>query len=213
MLAGLSDEERRSVVALARRRRFARCEVIFHEGDPGEAMHLVAKGRVGIRVTTPMGDTATLLVLGAGDHFGEMSVISPAPRNATVTALEATETLTIHREQFDELRQRHPGIDRILLEASIAEVRRLSHQLLEALYVPVDKRVLRRLLDLVAVYRANGEETITIPLTQEDLAQMAGTTRPTVNRVLRAAEDAGGLKINRSRIDVLDVEALSRRAR
>jgi CRP-like cAMP-binding protein len=213
LLAGLSDEDQRTVVALARRRRFGRGEIIFHEGDPGDAMHLLAKGRVAIRVTTPLGDIATLLVLGVGDHFGEMAVISSAPRNATAVALEPTETLSIHRAQFEELRQRHREVDRILLEAAIAEVRRLSHQLLEALYVPVDKRVVRRLLDLVAVYRVEGEEPIIIPLTQEDLAQMAGTTRPTANKVLRAAEEAGVLAISRGRIDVIDTRALAKRAR
>ena len=213
LLGGLSDEDKRRVVSVARRRRFGRSEVIFHEGDPGDSMHLLAKGRVGIRVTTPMGQAATLLVLGAGAHFGEMAIISPAPRNATAVALEPVETLSIHRDHFEDLRRRHPGVDRILLDAAIAEIRRLSHQLLEAMYVPVDKRVLRRLLDLVAVYWVDGTPSTTIPLTQEDLAELAGTTRPTANQVLRAAEDDGAVAIHRGRIEVLDVEKLGRRAR
>lgn len=176
-------------------------------------MHLLAKGRVAIRVMTPLGDSATLLVLGPGDYFGELALVSPAPRNATAVALEVVETLSIHREQFDELRSLEPGIDTFLLHAAIAEVRRLSHRLVEALYVPADKRVLRRLLDLVELYRVDPETTTTVPLTQDDLAQLAGTTRPTTNKVLRAAEDAGALQIGRSRIEVLDPAALKRRAR
>lgn len=213
LLSTLSDDARRQVLGLARRRRFARGDFIFHEGDPGDTLHLVAKGRIGIRVTTPLGDCAMLLVLGAGDNFGEMALISPAPRNATALALEPAETLSIHRDELDELRAREPGVDKFLLDAAVAEVRRLSHQLLEALYVTADKRVLRRLLDLVEIYQTGSDTTTTIPLTQEELAQLAGTTRPTTNRVLRAAEATGTLQIGRGRIQVLDQADLLRRAR
>lgn len=213
MLAGLSEADRRNVLALARRRRFGRGDYIFHEGDPGDTLHLLAKGRVAIRVTTPLGDSATLLIVGPGEHFGEMALVSPAPRNATAVALEPAETLRVHRDEFENLRAREPGIDKLMLDAAIAEVRRLSHQLLEALYVPADKRVLRRLLDLISLYNTGSDVTTTIPLTQEDLAQLAGTTRPTTNKVLRAAEDAGTLRIGRGRIEVIDQAALARRAR
>lgn len=212
-LSVLSDDERRSVLAAARRRRFARGETLFHEGDPGDTMHLLEKGRVALRVTTPLGDTATLTVLGPGDYFGELAIVSPAPRNSTVVALEAVETLSLHRDQINALRARHADIDRVLLEAVVGEVRRLSHQLLEALYVPADKRVLRRLVDLHRLYAADGPGPATIPLTQEDVAELAGTTRPTTNKVLRQAEDAGVLRISRGRVVVLDPAGLLQRAR
>jgi CRP-like cAMP-binding protein len=213
LLDVLSQEERRSVLAVARRRKFGRNDIIFHEGDPGDTLHLIDKGRVAIRVTTPLGDVATLLVVGPGHYFGEMAIVSPAPRNATAVALEPVETLSIHRDQLEELRERHRAVDKVMMEALITEVRRLSHQLLEALYVPVDKRVLRRLLDLVDIYDGAGIGRVTIPLTQEDLAQLAGTTRPTANKVLRSAEEAGALEIGRGRIDVIDPDALRRKAR
>ena len=92
-------------------------------------------------------------------------------------------------------------------------MRRLSHALLEALYVPVEKRVLRRLGDLLALYRDGAADTVTIPLTQEDLAELAGTTRPTANKVLKAVEEAGAVRIARGRIDVLNADELARRAR
>jgi CRP-like cAMP-binding protein len=213
LLAVLDEDERRRVLALARRRRFSKGEPLFHEGDPGDTMHLIAKGRVALRVTTPLGDTATLLVLGPGDQFGEMALISPAPRNASAVALEPVETMTFHRDQLEELRRTHPGVDRFLMEGLIAEVRRLSHALLEALYVPVEKRVLRRLGDLVALYGDGESATVTIPLTQEDVAELAGTTRPTANKVLKAVEGAGAIRIARGRIDVLNADELARRAR
>lgn len=212
-LGVLSEEERRSVLSTARRRRFGRNEVIFHEGDPGDTLHLVAKGFVAIRVTTPLGDVATVRVIKAGDFFGELAVVAPGPRNATAVALENTETLGVHRGQFDELRATHPGIDQLLIAALVAEVRRLAVQLLDALYVPVEKRVWRRLVELSGTFGTGDTDATPIPLTQEDLAQVVGTTRPTVNRLLRDGELAGIVRIGRGRLEILDPEALARRAR
>lgn len=209
LLDVVPEEHARAVVALARRRRFKRGDTVFHEGDPGDTLHLIDKGYVAIRVTTPLGDTATLRVLGAGDYFGELAVVSPAPRNATVVALEAVETLAVHRDVFEELRAKHPTIDRVLLEAVVGEVRRLSVQLLDALYVPVPKRVVRRLVELVDAY---GESSgpVVVPLTQDDLAGLCGTTRPTANKVLKDLQGRGVLDVARGRVTVLDRTALRR---
>ncbi len=196
---------------MGRRRRFARNEVVFHEGDPAESFHLLLRGHAAVRITTSLGNVAMLRVLGPGQIFGELALIDPAPRNATLVALDASETLALHRQHLDELRQSHPSVDRLLLEAVIGEVRRLSAQLVELMYVPVDKRLHRRLVDLCSLY--GGEPPVTIPLTQEDLAQLTGTTRPTANKVLRSAEEAELLRVGRGRIEVLDVEGLIRRGR
>jgi CRP-like cAMP-binding protein len=148
LLDKLPEDDARAVLVAARRRRFARNEVVFHEGDPGDTVHLVDRGRVAVRVTSPLGDAVTLRILGPGAIFGELAVLSPAPRNATVVAVERTETLALHRDRFEQLRREHPDVDRILLEALITEVRRLSTQLLEALHAPVPRRVALRLIDL-----------------------------------------------------------------
>ena len=210
-LAVLSAEDRQEVLRAARRRRFARKEVIFHEGDPADTFHLLDRGHVGVRTTTPLGDVALLRVLGPGEAFGEMALIDPAPRKATIVALDACETLAFHRASFDGLRRDHPEVDRLLLNAMVVEVRRLSSQLLEMMYVPVEQRLYRRLVDLAKVYGA-GDATI-IPLTQDDLAQLTGTTRQTSNRILRAAEASGLLRVGRGRIELLDMEGLARRGR
>lgn len=206
------------MLAATVRRRFARREVLFHEGDPGDTVHLIDRGRVAIRITTPLGDVATLRVRGAGEVVGELSLLHDASRrNATVVALERSETLSLHRDQFVELRRRHPSVDAFLVNVLAEEVRRLSTLLVEALYVPADTRVLRRLLALVDIYREEGGRdeaaTIEIPLTQEDLASLAGTSRATVNRVLGEATTAGALDVHRGRITVTDHERLARLAR
>ena len=212
LLDGVPEEVRRRVLAGARLRRFARGEVVFHEGDPGDTLHLIAKGRVAIRVATALGDTATLAVLGAGDFFGELALLEERPRTASVVALEKTETLALHRDDFDRMTHDHPSVHAFLAQVLGAQVRRLTGQVMDALYVPAEKRVLRRLGELARVY-GEGEGTVVIPLTQEDLATMAGTSRATVNRVLGDAEKAGVLKIGRMRISVVDREALEKLGR
>jgi CRP-like cAMP-binding protein len=208
LLSSLSPEDRRSVLSTSRRRRFAAGEVIVHEGDPGDALHLIAKGRVGVRVTTPGGSTVLVNVHGRGSAFGHQALIEPsARRNATIAALEPTETLSIDRESFERLRAQHTGVDRLLIEILSAEVRRLTNLLAEALYESAETRVLRRLLDLDAIYDG------TIPLTQDNLASMAGTTRPTANGVLQRLVSDGVLRLGRGKLEVLDRAALATRAR
>jgi CRP-like cAMP-binding protein len=211
LLASLPEPRLRELLSLARRRRFDRHEVVFHEGDPGDAVHLINQGRVGLRVTTPMGDTVTLRILGPGAVFGELALLDPAPRNATVVALERTETLALHRDHFEELRRQHPEVDRILIDSLVAEVRRLSIHLLEALYVPVPRRVELRLVDLVQQYGDGQEEHVDIPLTQEDLAELCGASRTTVNKVLRDLEADGLVTMSRGHIRIPEPQHLRRR--
>lgn len=210
LLETLGDEDRRRVLAAARRRRYRRREVLFHEGDPSETLHLLDSGRVAIRVGTARGDTATLVVLGPGDVLGELSLVAGdvGRRTASAVALEPTETLTLDREAFEALRREHPTVERFLVAVLAAQVRRLSQHLVEALYVPADRRVARRLLELDAVYA--GDE---ITLTQEDVATLAGTSRATVNRVIGELEAAGALTIRRGRIAVVDRDELDKRGR
>jgi CRP/FNR family transcriptional regulator, cyclic AMP receptor protein len=214
LLGGLAEAEVRALLSIARRRRFARGEVVFHEHDPADTLHLVDKGRFAVRVSTPLGDQAILSILGPGDMFGELSLLGDADarRSATVASLEAGETLSVHRLDFERLRGEHPEATAVLVSILAEQVRRLSRHLLEALYVPADKRVLRRLLDLGSLY-ADGDGTTTVPLTQEDLAGLAGTSRATVNRVLRDEESRGSVKLGRGRTTVLDRAAIERRGR
>jgi len=210
VLASIPEPQVRALLSVARRRRFARHEVVFHEGDPGDAVHLIDRGRVALRVTTPLGDTVTLRILGPGSLFGELAILDPAPRNATVVALEPTETLALHQAHFDELRRQHPEVDRMVLDSLVSEVRRLSTQLLEALYVPVPRRVELRLIDLARQYGQDRPGPVDIPLTQEDLADLCGTSRPTVNKVLRGLEADGLVSVSRGHVVIPEPDRLRR---
>ena len=210
-LAKIPEAARREVLQAAQRRRFSRNEVVFHEGDPGDTLHLLLKGHVAVRTTTSMGDVAMVRVISPGQLFGELVFLGSAPRSATLAALDPCETLALHRQVLEPLRQAHRSIDTLLLEALAAEVRRLASQLRDAMYEPAERRLYRRLADLAEVF--GDERPVRIPLTQEDLAQLAGTTRPTVNKLLRSIEDADIIRVGRGRLEVLDPAALTRRAR
>jgi CRP-like cAMP-binding protein len=208
ILAGLDEADRRAVLATCTRRRYARGEVVFHEHDIGDTFHHIASGRVTIRVSSSRGDVATMAVLGRGDGFGEQALLEPDQRRmASVVALEPTETLVLSREQFEDLRGRHPTVNDLLIDHLAQQVRRLTSLHLDALFLPADQRVVKRLLELDDLY-GHGD----IAVTQEDLALMAGTTRPTANRALQPAIDAGEVSVSRGHLKVLDRKRLAQRA-
>lgn len=201
LFEGLPASELDSVLRVTTRRTFAKGEVVFHRDDPGDSLHLVVQGRFAVRVMTPVGDVAMLGIRGPGESFGEMALVHPDRRRAaTVQALEAGETRALAYSQLERLR---PAIDRMLVRMLAEEVRRNDDLLLDALYVPSERRVLRRLLEL-------GDE---VTLTQEELAQLAGTSRATVNRVLREEERRGTLELKRGGLTIRDREPIRRRAR
>lgn len=215
LLEGLPEDERRRVLTTMRRRRFVPGEVIFHEGDLGDTLHVIEAGHVAIRVTTPLGDVATFTVLGPGSAFGEGSFFnSDTRRSASAVAIGPTQTRSIGRDAFASLRREQPRVEQFLVALLAAQVRRLSELVVEVMYVPVETRVLRRLAALAHDFAgSDAGPAVVVPLTQDDLATLAGTTRPTANRVLKQAEADGLITLSRGRIHVLDAGALARRAR
>jgi CRP/FNR family cyclic AMP-dependent transcriptional regulator len=213
LLAGIPQDEVQLLLSYARRRRFARGEVVFHQHDPGDSLHLVTAGRFAVRVMTPVGETVTVAVRGPGASFGEMALVEEgARRSATVAALEQAETFAVYKDDFQRLRQKHPGMNEILIALLAGELRRLNERLLEASYLSVEKRVRRRLVELAGTYD-KGSGVVEVPLTQEELAEFAGAARATVNRVLREEQEHGTIELRRGKTLLLDLAALAKRAR
>ena len=213
LLEGVPEEDVRQLLSVARRRTFHRGEVVFHRDDPADSVHLIAKGRFAVRVMTPLGEQATIAIRGPGDSFGEMALAGPDWRRlATIEALEDAETFCVYHGDFEQLRAQQPQINQLLIAFLANEVKMLDERLLEALYLPAERRVLRRVVELANLY-ASGEGPVEVPLTQEELAGLAGTSRPTVNQVLREEQERGTVELQRGRTIVLDLEALSKRAR
>jgi CRP-like cAMP-binding protein len=205
VLDGLAPDDRSRVLAAARTRRYRRGQALFRIGDRGDALHLVEAGRVAVRVGTPDGNEATIAVRGPGDHVGEQALVQESgTRTATVVALEPVVTLALHREAFEGMRRFHPSVERVLVATLADRLVQTTDQLIEALFTPADIRVERRLAALAQIYRADDDGPVDIPLTQDDLASMAGTSRPTANRALQGLERRGVVRLARGRIRVLD---------
>ncbi len=209
----LPEAELRRLVAIARRRRFARNEVVFHQGDPADTLHLIARGRFASRLTTSVGDTVTLSVQGPGEAFGELALVETgASRSTNVVALEPGETYAVASADFDRLRGQYPSVNDLLVRLLAQRLRRQGELLVEALFVTAETRVLRRLAELAELY-GGGAPGTEVPLTQEDIAGLAGTSRATVNRVLRSEAKRGTVELRRGKTCVLDPDALAKRAR
>ncbi|MCW2747148.1 MAG: transcriptional regulator, Crp/Fnr family [Nocardioidaceae bacterium] len=215
LLSSLPSEQYEAVLGAARRRRFAKGETVFHEGDPADSLHLVATGRLAVRSGTADGEVLTLNILSPGDYFGELALMRDGTnrvRTATVAALEPAETLVLTALVFHELCTRNPGVESFMSTLLARRVEELSIRLVEALHVSLDRRVYRRLLDLAEIY-APGAPKASIPLTQTNLADLVGGSRPSVNQVLQKLATRGTVILGRGTIDVVDIGELARRAR
>lgn len=213
LLSGVPENDVRKLLAIARRRTFRRGEVVFHRDDPADSLHLIARGRFAVRVMTPLGDQVTIAIRGPGESFGEMALIDGGARSATIEALQAGETFSVYQTEFERLRRDHPSVTEIVIAFLANEVRMLDERLLEALYVPVERRVLRRVHELARLYGPGPDGTAEIPLIQEEIAELAGTSRATVNAVLRDAQENGLVRLTRAHIHVLEPDSLARHAR
>jgi CRP/FNR family cyclic AMP-dependent transcriptional regulator len=212
LLSSMPEDDRRALLARCQRRRYPKGAFIFHEGEAGDSVHLLDTGTVAIRVTNPLGDVVTLDVLGPGDAFGEQALIGEGSvRSATVVALERAETRRLTREAFLTLWGDHPKAGTAVAQMLDIRLRATSRALVEALFLPAEVRVLRRIAWLADVYADHPSGSI--PLTQDDVASMSGTTRQTVNRVLSRAQEEGLVTLSRGRIAIKDREGLVARTR
>ena len=198
-----------------RRRLYHRGEVIFHQGDPGDTMHLVRNGRVKIVVPSETGEEAVLAILGPGNCFGELAVIDGGPRSASVVAMEQVETLILGRVDFLAFfRSNSEAAERLVVNLARI-IRRVNEDEADLAFLDLPGRLAKKLLDLAD---SHGEPSdggkgieITVPLTQEELAGMIGATRPSVNKVLGWYEDQGAIQRRGRKIAILKPDMLRRR--
>jgi CRP/FNR family cyclic AMP-dependent transcriptional regulator len=197
-----------------RHRHFRRNEVIFHQGDPGDALHVITAGSVKIVLPSPEGEEAIIATLRQGDFFGELSLLDGEPRSATAVAVEATETLSLPRAVFHELLDSHPELRDALFAALTRLLRRLTHHVEELHFLDLAGRLAARLAQLArqADPNADGPVELDWPFTQSDLAAMIGGTRQSVNRLLADLIADGLVRLEHERLVITDVYALERRA-
>ncbi len=187
-------------------RRYAAGTAIFHLGDPGGLLYLIGKGKVKISHTTNEGQEVVLAILGPGDFFGEMALIDDAPRSATAVALEASETWTLHREEFIHYLTDNPDFALHVLKTLAQHIRRLNAQLADIFFLDLPGRLARTLLNLADQYGAYTTEgtIINLSLTQTDLAEMTGATRVSINKALGRFRRAGWIRVTGKQVTVID---------
>jgi CRP/FNR family transcriptional regulator, cyclic AMP receptor protein len=209
LIRGLTERDRDELLGMGRRRRYRRGEVIFHEGDTADSVHLIEQGHVASCAFTEAGETVTYRVHGPGEVFGLLSLQSgTARRYGTTLALDATVTQVINAEDMRARCLGDPAMGQVLVDLLASQIRYFAAALVEALFVPVDTRVLRRLASLAQLYGHGAAGTV-IALTQESLAGLAGTSRASVSRVLKGLEEAHIVERRRSAVVVADPEALA----
>jgi CRP-like cAMP-binding protein len=212
LLASLPEPERSRVLDACLTCDYAKGETLFSEGDLGDSLHVVESGRLAVEVRTETGDVVMLDVVGPGGVVGEVALVLPGShRTATVVALDSVTTRMLTSEAFDALCESHPSV-RVAASQLLAErVERLTKHLVEALYVSVDRRVARRIWTLANMHGGPVRGT-ELPLTQQDIADLAGATRPTVNQSLKKLEAQGAVALFRGGVRIADEALLRRRA-
>jgi CRP-like cAMP-binding protein len=208
---GLDPVALERLAAGMRSRRFRRGEVIFHLGDPGDALFVIVSGEVKISLPSETGDEAILATLRPGDVFGELALLDGAPRSASATALGPTETVVLPRDRFRELIATEAGVRDALLASIAGELRRLTTHVEELHFLDITGRLAARLVRLAneggkAV--DGGGIRLQTNLTQADLAAMVGCTRQSVNKLLGQFTDDGMLRLDREGIVVIDLDKL-----
>ena len=206
----LSQEDAEQLAQRLIMRRFSPSQIIFHHGDPGGLLYIITKGKVKIAHSTPDGQEALLAILGAGDFFGEFALIDDAPRSATAEALEPTETLTLHRDEFINYISKNPDFALHVLQTLTQHIRRLNNQISDIFFLDLPGRLARTLLNLSKEHGRQVEDgiRIEISLTQTDLAEMTGATRVSINKALGRFRRSHWVKVQGRRFTILDADAL-----
>jgi CRP-like cAMP-binding protein len=188
--------------------------VIFHQGDPGDALHVITAGAVKILLPSPDGEEAIIATLKAGDFFGELALLDGQPRSATATAVEPTETLSLPRDIFRELVEKHPELRDALFAALSTLLRRITKHVEELHFLDLAGRLAARIAQLARQAQPGVTQQIELdwPYTQSDLAAMIGGTRQSVNRLLADLIDDGILSLEHERLVITDLDVLERRA-
>jgi len=223
-------------LACLRLRRYRKDETIFHQGDPGDALYVVATGRVKVVLPSPdTGEPAILATLGPGQFFGELAMLDGEPHSASVVAHEATETLVLGRDDFERLFDAEPSIRRALVLALARELRGLTDHVEALHFLDLPARLAFRIADLArAAAAADGRSTgangsnasngrsasatttrevrLDWPYTQAELAGMVGGSRESVNRLLADFVARGLIRFEEDTLVVPDAGRLTREA-
>jgi CRP/FNR family transcriptional regulator, cyclic AMP receptor protein len=214
LFKSLSESDRESLAGSFVRHSFDRGQMIFRQGDPGGHLYLVETGRIKITTLAADGREAFVAIIGPGQVFGELSLFESQQRSADARAMEPTTAHALAHDDFRPYVAAHPEVAWELLKVLVQMVRRQDQAIQDMVFLDVGGRVARRLLDLAAQHgeaAGNGAVRIDVPITQEELAQMVGASRESVNKALGSFMDRGWVALEGRHYVVCDSEALQKR--
>jgi CRP/FNR family cyclic AMP-dependent transcriptional regulator len=193
---------------------FTRGQVVFAEGDPGDRLYVIVDGKIKLGTTSNDGRESLLAVLGPGEMFGELSLFDPGPRTATATALTETTLLGLGHEALGPWLTGRPGVAQALLKALAQRLRR-NENLSDLVFSDVPGRVAKALVELNEKFGEKRSDGFYVEhdLTQEEIAQLVGASRETVNKALADFAQREWIKLEPRAVLLLDLERLTRRSR
>jgi len=215
LFAALDADAAEALKSASRTRGFRRGDIVFAEGESGDALYVVVEGKVKIFRTSPDGRENMLAVLGPGEMFGELSLFDPGPRTATVAAITDCELASLAHEALRPWLAGRPELGVQLLQALAQRLRRTNEAMADLVFSDVPGRVAKTLLDLGDRFGTPVPEGIRVThdLTQEELAQLVGASRETVNKALSEFASRGWIRLDGRAVLLIDQERLAHRAR
>ncbi|MFC6852114.1 Crp/Fnr family transcriptional regulator [Aquipuribacter hungaricus] len=214
LLAAVDEESATDIIGRMKAVELARGDRLFHEGDPGDALYVIETGKIRLARRAADGRENLLAILGPGEMFGELSLFDPGPRVATAVAVSNARVHSLTRDDFVPLLDQ-PRVALSLLAALGRRLRRTNEALADLVFSDVPGRVAKALLDLASRFGRQSEDGVLVAheLTQEELAQLVGASRETVNKALADFAGRGWLRLEARAVTILDAERLTRRAR
>ena len=220
LFSELNEEQLGMIANLVIVKNFNREETVVLEGDDSvQALYLIATGSVQVYMTGIDGRETILSFLERGDFFGEMSLIDGEPRSASVRTVTDATLLVIHRESFLSLLRKTPEIAMALMSELCKRLRKANKQIGSLSTMSVSGRVAGTLLNLmqergVRIHTDNGNMVTVIHNrpTQQQLADMSGTTRETVSRICSLLVRANAIAMTGKDIVIFDEDALQEKA-
>jgi CRP-like cAMP-binding protein len=213
IFSSMSDDELDLLLRATTTKKLDARQTLFRKGDAGNQLYAIASGSLKVMATGADGRDVLFTLLGAGDVIGEISILDGGERSASAVAFEPTELLVLHRRELIPFLEQHPHIAIGLAGVLAAMVRRLSERAEDRQTMPLAGRMAKRLL---ALAEQHGQRPIVggpveIRLPQQDLADLVGATRESVNKLLRGWEEQGIVGLGRGRVVLkrpADLEAI-----
>ena len=215
LFAGIDPDASRDLLYSMTPVDLPRGHAVFHEGDPGGRLYIIRSGKVKLGQRSPNGRENLLSVLGPGEMFGELSLFDPGPRTATASAVADARLFELTHPELIKWVDRYPSVVTQLLAALARRLRRTNETLADLVFSDVPGRVAKALLDLSSRFGEPTEDGLRVAhdLTQEELAQLVGASRETVNKALADFTSRGWVRREGRAVVLLDMARLEHRAR